>query len=815
METHQPYYDQPYYNQPSPSPDVATFNSIETSRPPPNDNVIPEVRDLIQYLICICILNYRIESQIAVHEPSPLPAPTLTVPLQPHSTRRKSYSDKPFDQRATTFSGQQSAIPNVSRSHHSLSYFSREKLPKDFMLELRRKLKKLLESRAQYEYRVQERKILSNKIRKKVFTQFLGALSDNFNESLNRSRRPEDLIVVFCSKAHQTLSQPGYESEVLEDHLIVFVDYFIDLLSRKGYYFTHKSLIRRLESYLNTLKKGQNYQQTITHASTNIDAKTFPAAPVQSIKKLIPNPDISFNVEGMPLARFVARLFNVSDGYIQYIIDELSPVATEEAAFDDLVRCKQMLVKSDLHPTYFLNDFTDPAAYAKWKAEETQKLDHDIESLKSAIPSYKNYENKSDSYYTDHYCIYVPRYPMKYYHTLISMCIKEDAANCQDPSEFEFSSESSSLLEKAMMYWRLTSVSESMVLLQEATNYATKGVISFASLTDHVFTYAMEGLKTSEGNEDNRALHLNEWTTYEKSVAYLTMSNTLELCVSEIVGQIDLSSADVQPEIERVMSFVNTYVVPFSTFDEFPPLKITDGHFMAVKEQVAYITEVRFERQTLQYPVFKAGSTSISLENLKCLIHEVKTTASNIHSWYQSIELFGFIDLAGLATQFYLISFIRYLKTKVVNDDQLDDPILHEPNSFSFEDFDEILEGLGDIVYIFERSMEQRATTNHDDAGISIFIKIRKLLARLLLEKIEISAGLLLHWVDRAILVDSFESSHDSKISTSVFDLFSSFLSMTKVVTNSKWNSPVMNAEFCTTSMKVCFFFKISNLRNY
>lgn len=763
----------------------------------PNDHVTPEVRDMIQYLVATCILNHRIASQIAVYESSASPVLTPYTPVEaPKRARRKSFLGNLHESKP----GSPSAVPG-SQHHHS--HFSHEKLPKDFALELRKKLRRTLYSDGQVGHHKREPAI-RNPVTKKIYVEFSKCLTESYNETLNRSRRPEDLIVAFCTAAHSVISTQD-DSHTLEAYLKPFVQYLIDMLSRKGYYFTHKSLVRQLESYLSTIKKGNTLQPAVTYASANLDFKqNLEVARVHRTSKLVPDPEISFNLENMPLIQYMARLFNVSDGYMQYMIDDLTYISTEANAFADLIKCRNSLTLHDLHPTYLRGDFKDPEAYEKWKLEELQNLDHDIESLRVSIPIYKDKKEEPVEFYEAHDCVYVPKYPMKYYQTLISMCIEHDAASC-NPGSFEFSSEATSLLGKIMMHWRLTPVSESMILLQEACNYCTLAGISFGSLVNQVFPYAMEGLKTAKhkGNNDDRSLNLQEWTNYEKSVAYLTMSNTLELCVSEIVGQLDLSANDLQPEIEKIMTFIDTYVVPFSIFDEFPRLKITDNHLMAVKEQVSYITEIRFQRESLRFPVHIANTTGISFDNLLQLIYEVKSTTSRIHSCYQCIELFGFIDLAGLATQFYLISFIRYLKTVVLSDPKLKNPAAYDPESYSYDDFDQILDGLSDIVYIFERSMDQKATANHDDAGISVFVKMRRMLAPLLLRKIEISADVLLEWVGRIVKSDSFEPLPDSQISSSVVDLFSSFRSLTKVVTSLKWNSPAMTAKFCTVAMKV------------
>lgn len=778
------------------------------SRQTTNDNLAPEVRDMVQYLVSICILNNRIENQIAVYESSASPVLTPYSPTEP-SHKRRSISDKLHELRIDSYSGSAASIPSSERH----SYFSKETLPNDFVLELRRKLKKSLLPVQYRKYHKLDIPSVQNAITKKIYSSLVAELTENFNERVNRSRRPEDLIVLFCTTAHKVLKPEKSDSEELETHLKVFVKYLIDVLSRsrKGYNFTHRSLIRRLESYLNTLKKGNALQPAVTHATVNHDLTPRLEVPlVRRTKKLVPNPDITFFLADMPLVQYIGRLFNLSNGYMQYMIDDLTYSSTESTAFADLIKCRKTLAKSDLHPTYLPGDFTDPDNYEKWKSEELSALENDIQSLRDSIPVYKDYKDESDAYYDAHDCVYVPRYPIKYYNTLISMCIQYDSTLCEKDN-FEFSAESSSLLQKTIIYWRLTAVSESMIMLQEASKLATKHVISFRDLCDQLFPYAMEGLKTaSKGNPENRSLQLQEWTSLEKSIAYLTMSNTLEMCVFEIVEHIDLTSNDVQPGIEKIMTFINGYVVPFSTFKEFPPLKITDNHYMAVKEKVSAITEARFQRESLRFPLYKTDTSVISFENLLSLINEVKSTTKRIHRWYQSIELFGFIDLAGLATQFYVIAFIKYLRAEVILKKELRDPALYDHDSYSYEDFDDILTGISDITYIFERSMDQRATSDHEDAGVSVFIKMRKILAPLLLRKIDCSGDKLLEWAGRIFKKDTFEPQVDSIISTSIIDLFTSFAVMTKAVTNQKWGSPSMNAEFCNSAMRVSFLYHLS-----
>lgn len=763
-----------------------------------NDNISPEARDMLMYLISTCILNHRIENQTVIFENKP--SPTLSPIASPDTgNKRNSYTGSISDYKIERYHGPATSIPSLDR----VSFFSSETLPRDFVLELRRRILKTIQGPQHGHYHSSKAPTFTT-TGKSIYKALIPELTEAFNESVNRSRRPEDLIVVYCKVAHKVSGGENSSSEKLESLLIGFVRYIIYVLSRKGYNFTHRSLIRRLEAYTNILKKGNMLQQSISRVSkTNTMSPSLQVPLVQSSKKPVPNPDLSFSMAEMPSTQYIADLFNVSGIYMQYIIDELVECSTEEAALADLIKCQKELLTSDKHPTYAPNDFTEKNAYNKWKMEELEELASDIDSLKDSIPVYKDTKLELDQYYKSHKYIYVPRNPTKYYTSLISMCIKHDSELCEK-DHFEFSPEASSLLQKAMIHWRLTAVSESMVMLQEATNLAAKGVLSFNDITDQLFPYAMEGLKTaSKGDKDKRSLQLQEWTDMEKDVAYQTMSNTLEMCVSEIVGQLDLASGDVQPEIERIMDFVNSFVVPFSTFQEFPALRITENHLMAVKEQVSYMTEVRFQRETLRFPVHKAGTSVLSLENLFLLINEVKTTTSRIHTWYRSIELFGFIDLAGLATQFYLITFIKYIQQEVIAKKALCDPALYDLDELSYDTFDDILDGISDVVNIFERSMDQRATTNHEDAGISVFVKIRKILSLILLRKVESSAEVLIEWVDRIFENDSFVPLPEMSVSSSVFDLFSSFHALTKVVTNLKWNSPSMTAEFCNAAMRV------------
>ena len=225
---------------------------------------------------------------------------------------------------------------------------------------------------------------------------------------------------------------------------------------------------------------------------------------------------------------------------------------------------------------------------------------------------------------------------------------------------------------------------------------------------------------------------------------------------------------------------------------------------MAVKERIAYISDITFEQQIQMFPPVILDIQNLSFQNLLKLMDIVKKTTSRIYNRYKRIALFDVIDLAGLATRFYVTSFFNFLSSKVLQKDILDHGVNCDLDACSYEEFDDILECLSSIVAIYEETLEVNSKPNQKNLAISAFIKLRKLLAALLLMKIELSSDTLLEWVSRIFQEDSFIPLPDSQISSSVLDLFSSFSSLLKVITNSKWNSSLMNAEFSTAAIRVC-----------
>lgn len=673
---------------------------------------------ILKHMAAICVLQHRIENQIIFHDRSHTPL----IPTSSHQQRKtsgggggnrmSSYGRLEAHAPLTTVRSRSSSIgERISLDGDLLDRFSKFTLPKDFALTLRKKITKSLEGKAHHH---DMDGMLSNPLTRRIFNDFSSSLTDQYNETLNLNRRPETLIVLFCARAHTVIQKIGTVNEDIYTYLIVFVTYCIDTLSHRGNYFTHRSLVRNLESYLEALKKGDvqltpSATQSSRHSMSHLNPPSSPPARFSiAVKKTLePDPNITFDVRQMELAQNVIAIFQIPTDLMQTLVNECSASATEAAALADLIKCKNSLLNQNLHPAYSVEDFTTQEYYAKWKSEELKRLDDDIESLQNAIPSLKKKLSLKQALASPP--VYLPHYPLKFYHVLVSKCLKYESHMAGlDSESLELSPASSKLLEKATLFWRISPTSEAAIFMNEVKHCIEEELISFNALVTTLFPSCIEGLRNTNPY-GRKQIFTVEWTKYEKAVVYTSLLHLVDSCVSEILKDMDAFFASKitreaydESRLGKIVSFLDNWLYGFPAIDGLPPLTISKTY--KANDVVQAIATTWFddiagelERRTGNTG---KGDTFFQANDLIEFIRGVNKLVQEVSERYEFFEVAPKTNLGYLVGKSFLLSFCKYMKVRIMDNKQYN--TLKTVDIYTFKDLTTLLDVLWDSVTMFK-----------------------------------------------------------------------------------------------------------------
>lgn len=198
---------------------------------------------------------------------------------------------------------------------------------------------------------------------KRTFAAFYTAFKEpRFYEQVAKSRRTEDLVLIFYSSATkelQKLKQDDSWKWLVDRHVALFVRLMHAVIKELGGHQELSSKLATLESKL--LQHDSNLSDETSRRSST-STVLGPPAP------------LSYNVNDMPLVKVVSKVFNVPLATCQTDINVNKAAWTEKAALQDMKTYSNFLSLANTRRTLRSDDFDTDEAWEAWRKTETPAL---------------------------------------------------------------------------------------------------------------------------------------------------------------------------------------------------------------------------------------------------------------------------------------------------------------------------------------------------------------------------------------------------------------------------------------------------------
>lgn len=271
--------------------------------------------------------------------------------LQPRPRRQIPVSPHPLPARQTT--SLEDLMRDFSHSHKDPKSI---RFPKDFLPILQKRLEAVWMGRdSNVEYK--------DAVVKRSFASFYTAFKEpHFYDGVAKSRRPEDLILIFysCSTRElQRIKQDDSWKPLVDRHVALFVRLMSSIIKQQGWSNGHTELAVRL---VNLEKKLLRHEDNLAEEGSTSGGTT-----------LGPPEPLSYKVDDMPMLKILSKVFNISLEACQQDIDTNKSVWTENEALQDLKAYNSNL-NLNTSRTLQRTDFSSDEAYEAWNKAEKSEL---------------------------------------------------------------------------------------------------------------------------------------------------------------------------------------------------------------------------------------------------------------------------------------------------------------------------------------------------------------------------------------------------------------------------------------------------------
>lgn len=700
------------------------------------------IRELYSFVVRLAILHYRSEPRFWVPKPTPELAP------RGHAKRPSSSTN----------------LNNLS----GLSEFSNSKvsLPKNICQLLDEKLREIAFKKKEY---------ANDEVARRIFLAFYAAFNDETKREIAKSRRVEDLLMKFISTTQKELiktSDTGLRASSSDTYIGLFCQLLVQILNSNGFATSHANLISQLERYkvslsINaTLRPGASSSNgSITEGMNGLGVNEPPVYPTPS-----------FDIADMSIASNLTSLFGKTSSEVQQHVSDYKQEATLEAAAAEIKAIQRDLRLNNHSIAYQRSDFSSISAYETWKENEMTALDQLIEKFASKKPTLKN----TTAAPPGSRCIFTPENPKSFYRLLVDLCFQRDRSMTRD--SLILSKESQDLLAKAAAFWRISHITRSRIIILVAEMNYESGFFSLDSLQDEVFPLTD---KLEFDPKDNLA---NSWTKYDKDLSYYTMQKLHGKIVNEIIERLWHIYDTPRPEIGPLLGFIENFVVPGADFDGYPRLDIKPEQIEMARKQVIAAADKKYMEEIDQVP----RDLTFSSYHVTQVADVIISRAKLLQKRYKH-PLFKKIDVPKVATTSMLTVFGEDSKHMI-------------SHIFSIQSAENQTLDFSDLMNLYKKMVEIRYLYNQLIITTPFPFDIEARFEPYFFQHVQSSADVLLEWIEPNFVKDNFlpmEESDGSLISSSVYDIFSSFNGAIKVVSNIEWQNETQLARFYTRTMKV------------
>ncbi|PWW75671.1 hypothetical protein C7212DRAFT_282163 [Tuber magnatum] len=213
---------------------------------------------------------------------------------------------------------------------------------------------------------------------KRTFGAFYAAFREpRFYEGVAKSRRAEDLVLIFYSSATKELQKVKQDDSwkwLSDRHVALFVRLMYNVLKDKDWIGSYPELASQLATL----------ESKLLQHDQNLAEETRPTSIVMVMGPPAP---LSYNVNDMPLVKIVARIFGVSLQTCQQDINTNKSVWTEKAALMDMKAYSNKLSLGNTGRTLRSEDFDTDEAWEAWRKLETPALSQIMLAIVQSNPS--------------------------------------------------------------------------------------------------------------------------------------------------------------------------------------------------------------------------------------------------------------------------------------------------------------------------------------------------------------------------------------------------------------------------------------------
>lgn len=298
--------------------------------------------DAFSYALRTAYLHYLLQPRPRRQVAAPQPPPAAAAHVNRISTG--SFQD---------------LVADFSRTHRDPKSI---RFPKHFLPVLKERIQLVLMGQdRQVEYK--------DAAVKRTFGSFYSAFVEpRYYENTAKSRRPEDLLLIFYTHATKELRQIKQDDSwkpLVDRHVALFVRLMSIIIKEQGWASNNPELTARLATLEKKLLRHD--ENLAEDSATGAGGRGSSSGTV-----LGPPEPLSYRVSDMPMVKTVARVFNVPLDSCQQDIDKNRSVWTEKAAFQDM-KAYMSNLSLNTGDTLRSTDFDLDAAYDQWsKAEKSE-----------------------------------------------------------------------------------------------------------------------------------------------------------------------------------------------------------------------------------------------------------------------------------------------------------------------------------------------------------------------------------------------------------------------------------------------------------
>lgn len=346
--------------------------------------------DVYVFLLQIAVLNWTVQHRkIEVTRP-PVPSRNDSLASSSSSAPKARATDY-----ASSSSSSKSDWMSLGGLVDLVSSSSREaRFPEKMIKRLNDRLEKVIKG--------QDATFKDMTFRSTV-ARFYGTFKeDSFQRQIKSNRKIEELILIFVTKAQETLKkgQPGQKplgDEELKSELSKQVGYFITIIreSLDTLHGVSKELRERLESYQAKLVPKPSPSAGVGSNGSAVGSSSTPSTPIGPVGGTAESsrrgsaasaaPAMDNPIKDSEMIRSVGALFAVDTEQLSKDVDFMRKSCTEQAAMIDLKHCVKNINLQASWPGR-KEDFESEPAYQHWRAQELQALSQIMMQMCQANP---------------------------------------------------------------------------------------------------------------------------------------------------------------------------------------------------------------------------------------------------------------------------------------------------------------------------------------------------------------------------------------------------------------------------------------------